>query len=172
MAGAPLYHMEDPGVPYHMHDTDTKKQCEKMKRTATSAGLTKSRICRSFPTSLIHAGSEAFGAELPHLFTFRCISRLSNIVYHITGRSITSLLLQAALEAALKEAGLGPYPWHPDFKAVLQVHHQDLDKISHVLYVRQLHRSSPQHQDGWILTERPVPHGKLHKTGSLLDIIN
>jgi hypothetical protein len=45
-------------------------------------------------------------------------------------------------------------------------HHQDLDKLSHVLYVRQFHRSSPQHQDGCILTERLVPHGKLYKQGA------
>jgi hypothetical protein len=25
------------------------------------------------------------------------------------------------MEAALLEAGCGPYPWHPEFKAVLQV---------------------------------------------------
>jgi hypothetical protein len=40
--------------------------------------------------------------------------------------------------------------------------HQDLDKLRHDLHVRQLHRSSPQHQDVSILTERLIPHGKLY----------
>jgi hypothetical protein len=41
-------------------------------------------------------------------------------------------------------------------------HRQDLDKLSHVLYVRQLHQSSPQRQYESILTERLIPHGKLY----------
>jgi hypothetical protein len=41
-------------------------------------------------------------------------------------------------------------------------HHQDMDKISYVLYLRQLHRYSPQHQDGLILTERLVTRGTLY----------
>jgi hypothetical protein len=31
-----------------------------------------------------------------------------------------SLLLRAATDAALQEAGCGPSPWHPEVKAVLQ----------------------------------------------------
>jgi hypothetical protein len=31
-----------------------------------------------------------------------------------------SLLLRAAIEAPLQEAGCGPYPWHPEDKSVLQ----------------------------------------------------
>jgi hypothetical protein len=90
-------------------------------RPAMSAGLAKSHICRSFPTSLLHAGEEALGAGLPRLFTVQCISRMSTLVYHSPGGSITSLLIRAAMEASLQEAGCGPSPWHPEFKAVLQV---------------------------------------------------
>jgi hypothetical protein len=31
-----------------------------------------------------------------------------------------SLILREAMEAALQEAGCGPYPWHPEVKVVLQ----------------------------------------------------
>jgi hypothetical protein len=40
-------------------------------------------------------------------------------VSHSPGGSITSLLLRAAMEAALQEAGCGPSPWNPEVKAVL-----------------------------------------------------
>jgi hypothetical protein len=100
--------------------TLTEKQCEQIMRPAMSAGLAKSHICRSFPTSLLHAGAEALGAGLPHLFTVQGIARLSTLVYHSPGGSITSLLLQAAMEAAFQEAGCGPSPWHPEVKSVLQ----------------------------------------------------
>jgi hypothetical protein len=89
-------------------------------RPAMSAGLIKSHICRSFPTPLLHAGSEALGAGLPHLFTVQCIARLSTLVSHIPGGSIMSLLLQAAISAALQASGCGPSPWHPEVKAILQ----------------------------------------------------
>jgi hypothetical protein len=89
-------------------------------RPAMSAGLAKSHICRSSPTSLLHAGSEALGADLPHLFTVQGIVHLSTSVYHSPGGSIMSLLLQAAMETALQEAGCGPSQWHPEVKAVLQ----------------------------------------------------
>jgi hypothetical protein len=88
------------------------KQCEQIMRPAMSAGLAKSHICRSIPTSHLHAGAEALGAGLPHLFTVQGIARLSTLVSHIPGGSITSLLLRATMEAALQEAGCGPYPWH------------------------------------------------------------
>jgi hypothetical protein len=39
--------------------TLTKKQCEQITRSAMLAGLAKSHICRSLPTSLLHAGTEA-----------------------------------------------------------------------------------------------------------------
>jgi hypothetical protein len=90
-------------------------------RPAILAGLVKSHICRSFPTSLIHSGAEAFEAGLPHLFTVQGIARLRTLVSHSPLVSITSLLLQAAMEAALQEAGYGPSPWHPEFKEVLKV---------------------------------------------------
>jgi hypothetical protein len=95
--------------------TLTEKQCEQIMRPAMSAGLTKSHICRSFPTSLLHAGAEAeaSGAGLPHLFAVQGIARLSILVSHSPEGSITSLLLWAAMEAALQEAGCGPSPWHP-----------------------------------------------------------
>jgi hypothetical protein len=66
-------------------------------------------------------GAEALGAGLPHLFTVQYIARLSTLVYHSAGGSITNLLLWAAMEVALQEAGCGTSPWHQDFKAVLQV---------------------------------------------------
>jgi hypothetical protein len=47
--------------------TLTEKQCEQIMRPAMSAGLAKSHIYRSFPTSLLHA--EALGAGMPRLFT-------------------------------------------------------------------------------------------------------
>jgi hypothetical protein len=100
--------------------TIDEKQCEQIMRPAMSAGLAKSHICRSFPTSLLHAGAEELGAGLPHLFTVQCIARLSTLVYHSPGGSITSLLLRAAMDAALQEAGYGPYPWHPEVKSLLQ----------------------------------------------------
>jgi hypothetical protein len=49
------------------------------------------------------------------------IALLSTLVSHSPVGSITSLLLRAAMEAALKEAGCGPSPWQPYFKAILQV---------------------------------------------------
>jgi hypothetical protein len=82
-------------------------------RPAMSAGLANSHICRFFPTSLIHTGAEALGAGLSHLFTVQGIIRLSTLVYHSPGLSIMSLLLWAAMEAALLEPGCGPSPWHP-----------------------------------------------------------
>jgi hypothetical protein len=100
--------------------TLTEKQCEQIMRPATSAGLAKSHIYRSFPTTLLHAGAEALGAGLPHLFKVQGIARLNTLVSHSPGGSITSLLLWAAMEAALQEAGCGPSPWYPEFKAVLQ----------------------------------------------------
>jgi hypothetical protein len=100
--------------------TLTEKQCEQIIRPAMSAGLAKSHICRSFPASLLHAGAEALGTGLPRLFTVQGIARLSTLVSHSPGGSITSLLIQAAMEIALQEAGCGPYPWHPEVKAVLQ----------------------------------------------------
>jgi hypothetical protein len=86
-----------------------------------SAGLANYHICRSFPTSLIHAGAEALGAGLPLLFTVQVIPRMSTLVSHIPGVSTTSMLLRAAMEASLQESGCGPSPWHSEFKAVLQV---------------------------------------------------
>jgi hypothetical protein len=88
-------------------------------RPAMSAGLAKSHICRSLPTSLLHAGAEALGAGLPHLFTVQGIARLSTLVSHSPGVSIMSLLIRASMEAALQEAGCKTSPWHPEFKAVL-----------------------------------------------------
>jgi hypothetical protein len=101
--------------------TLTESPCEQIMRPAMSAGLAKSHICRSFPISLLHVGSEALGAGLHHLFKVQGIAHLSTLVSHSPGGSITSLLLRAAMEATLQEAGCGPSPWHPDFKAVLQV---------------------------------------------------
>jgi hypothetical protein len=98
----------------------TKKQYEQIMRPAMSTGLAKCHICRSFQTSLLHAGAEALGASLPHLFTVQGIARLSTLVSHSPGGSIMSLLLQAEMEEALQEAGCGPSPWHPEVKAVLQ----------------------------------------------------
>jgi hypothetical protein len=100
--------------------TLTEKQCEKIMRPTMSAGLAKFHICRSFPTSLLHAGAEALGAGLPHLFTVQGITRMSTLVSHSPRGSITSLLLRAAMEAPLQEAGCGPSPWYPEVKAVLQ----------------------------------------------------
>jgi hypothetical protein len=100
--------------------TLTEKQCEQIMQPAMSAGLTKSHICRSFPTSLLHVGAESLGAGLPHLFTVQGIARLSTLVSHSPGGSITSLLLRAAMEAALQEVGYGPSPWHTEVKSVLQ----------------------------------------------------
>jgi hypothetical protein len=65
--------------------TLTEKQCEQIMRPAMSAGLAKSHICRSFATSLIHAGAEALGAGLHHLFTVQCIACLSTLVSHSPG---------------------------------------------------------------------------------------
>jgi hypothetical protein len=90
-------------------------------RPAMSSGLVKSHICRPLPTSLIHAGLEALDAGLPHLFTVQFIARLSTLVSHSPGGSITSLRLRAAMEASLQEAECGPSPWHPEFEVVLQV---------------------------------------------------
>jgi hypothetical protein len=70
--------------------TLTKKQCEQIMRPEMSAGLAKSHICRSFPTSLLHTGAEALGAGLPHLFTVQCIALLSTLVSRSPGGSITS----------------------------------------------------------------------------------
>jgi hypothetical protein len=89
-------------------------------RPTMSAGLVKSHICRSFPTSLLHAGEEALGAGLPCLFTVQGIAQLITLVSHSPGGSITILLLQATMEAALQEDVCGPSPWHPEVKAVLQ----------------------------------------------------
>jgi hypothetical protein len=100
--------------------TLTEKRCEKIMRPAMSSGLAKSHICRSLPTSLLHAGAESLDADLPHLFIVQCIARLSTLVSHSPGGSITSLLLRAAIEAALQEAGCGPSPWHSEVKVVLQ----------------------------------------------------
>jgi hypothetical protein len=99
----------------------TEKQCEHIMRPEMSAGLAKSHICRSFPTLLLHAGSEALGACLSRLFTVQGIARMRTLVSHSPGGSITSLLLRAAMEEAPQEAGCGPSPWHPEGKAVLQV---------------------------------------------------
>jgi hypothetical protein len=87
-----------------------ENQCEQIMQPAMSEGLAKSRICRSFPTWLLHAGAEALGAGLPRLFTVQCIARMSTLVSHRPGGSITSLLLRAAMEEALQEAGCGPSP--------------------------------------------------------------
>jgi hypothetical protein len=76
--------------------TLTEKKYEQIVRPAMSTGLTKSHICRSFPTLLLHTGVEALSAGLPHLFKVQGIARLSTLVSHIPGRSITSLLLRAA----------------------------------------------------------------------------
>jgi hypothetical protein len=100
--------------------TLTEKQCEQIMRPAMSSGLAKSHICRSFPTSLLHAGSEALGAGLSHLFTVQCIARLSTLLSHSPVWSITSLLVWAAMEVVLQEAGCGPSLWNPYVKAVLQ----------------------------------------------------
>jgi hypothetical protein len=54
--------------------TLTEKQCEQIMRPAMSAGLAKSHICRSFPTSFLHAGAEALGSGMPHLFTVQDIA--------------------------------------------------------------------------------------------------
>jgi hypothetical protein len=78
-----------------------------------SAGLDKSHICRSFPTSLLHAGAEALGTGFPRLFTVQVIASLITLVSHSPGGFITSLLLWAAMEAALQETGCRPSPWHP-----------------------------------------------------------
>jgi hypothetical protein len=101
--------------------TLTEKQCEQIMLQAMSAGLKKSHICRSFPTSLIHARSESFGAAFPHLFTVQGIAHLSTLVSHSTEGYIMGLLLRAAMEEDIKEAGCGPFPWHPEFKVVLKV---------------------------------------------------
>jgi hypothetical protein len=102
-------------------NTLTEKQYEQVMRPEMSAGLAKSHIYGSFPTSLLHAGAEALGTGLPRLFTVQGIARLSTLVSHSPGGSITSLILQAEIEPALQEAGCGPSPWHPEVKAVLQV---------------------------------------------------
>jgi hypothetical protein len=71
---------------YHItYTTLTKKLCDQIMRPAISAGLAKSHICRSFPTSLIHTGAEALGAELPHLFTVQGITQLNTLVSHSSG---------------------------------------------------------------------------------------
>jgi hypothetical protein len=70
----------------------TEKQCEQIMRSTMSAGLTKSHICRFFPMSIIHAGAEALGSELPHLFTVQGIKWLSTLVSHSPWVSIMSLL--------------------------------------------------------------------------------
>jgi hypothetical protein len=85
--------------------TLTEKQCEQIMRPAMSTGLAKSHICRSLPTLLLQAGTESLGAGLTHLFTFQGIARLSTLVSHSPGGSITSLILRAEMEAALQEAG-------------------------------------------------------------------
>jgi hypothetical protein len=100
--------------------TLTEKQCEQIMRPAMSAGLAKSHIYRSFLTSLLHAGAEALGAGLPHLFTVQVVAHMSTLVSHSPGGSITSFLLRSAMEAALQEAGCGTSPWHTKVKAVLQ----------------------------------------------------
>jgi hypothetical protein len=46
---------------------------------------------------------------------------MSTLVSHSPEGSITSLLLRAATKAALLEAVCVPSPWHPEFKALLQV---------------------------------------------------
>jgi hypothetical protein len=61
------------------------------------------------------------GTGLPHLFTVQGIARLSTLVSHSSGGSITSLLLRTAMESALQDAGCGPSPWHPEVKVVLKV---------------------------------------------------
>jgi hypothetical protein len=117
--------------------TLTKKHCEQIMRPAMSAGRAKSHICRSLPTSLLHAGAEALGAGLSHLFTVQGIAHLSTLLSHSPGGSITGLLLRAAMEAALREAGCGPSPWHPEVKSVLQAsYHQDLDQLPRDLHGR------------------------------------
>jgi hypothetical protein len=94
--------------------TLTEKQCEQIMRPAMSAGLAKSQTRRSFPTSLLHAGiEESFGSGLHHLFTVQGIARLSTLVSRSPGGTIMSLLLWSAMEAALQEAGCGPFPRHP-----------------------------------------------------------
>jgi hypothetical protein len=100
--------------------TLTETQCEQIMQPAMSAGLAKSHICRSFPTLLLHAGAETLGAGLPHLFTVQGIALFRTLVSHSPGGSITSLLIRSEMESALHEAGCGPYPWHPEFKVVLQ----------------------------------------------------
>jgi hypothetical protein len=65
-----------------------------------------------------------------------------------------------------------PFPMAPRVQSSTTSHHQDLYKLSHVIYGRQLHQSSPQHQDGWILTKRLIYHGKVYKPGSLIARIN
>jgi hypothetical protein len=94
--------------------TLTEKQCEQIMQPAISAGLAKSHICRLFPTSLLHAGAEVLGTGLPHLFTVQGIARLSTLVSHSPGGFITILLLRAAMEAALQEAGCGPSTWQTE----------------------------------------------------------
>jgi hypothetical protein len=84
--------------------TLTENQCKQIMRLEMSAVLFKYHICSSLPTSLIHAGEEALGAGFPRLFTVQGIVHLSTLVYHSPGGSIMSLLLWAAMEAALREA--------------------------------------------------------------------
>jgi hypothetical protein len=59
--------------------TLTDKQCEKIMQPAMSAGLAKSHILRSFPTSLLHAGAEALCTGLPQLSTVQGIARLFSV---------------------------------------------------------------------------------------------
>jgi hypothetical protein len=46
---------------------------------------------------LIHAGAEALGAGLPHLFTVQYIAHLSTLVCYSPGGYVMSLLLWAAM---------------------------------------------------------------------------
>jgi hypothetical protein len=87
------------------YKTFAEKQCEQIMQPAMSAGLAKYHICRSLPTSLLHAGAEALGAGLPRLFTVQCITHPSTLLSPSPVGSITSLLLRSSMEAALQEAG-------------------------------------------------------------------
>jgi hypothetical protein len=100
MPGAPLYHMEDPEVPSYMHGTyQESMQANHVTRNVGRTGQVS--YVQVPPTSLIHAGPEALGAGLTHLFIVQGIGRLGNLVYRSPGETVMSLLLQSAMEAAL-----------------------------------------------------------------------
>jgi hypothetical protein len=83
-----------------------ERQCDQIIQPEISAGLAKSHICRSFPTSLSHTGAEAVGAVLHHHLTVQGIARMSTLLCTdlrmlLRGELFGALILEMAIDLNL-----------------------------------------------------------------------